>query len=515
MKSVTESKPILPKQWERLLVLALLVLGLLFYGLAFVHLKADFPNFSPWNDWSKTTDEGWYAGGAVHREVFGQWITPGAFNPVVAMPVWSVLAHAWFRVVGFGIVQLRVASLLLFGISLLLFFRLMRQAAGLLYAALAVALLTTNPFVYSFTRLALLEQAMLFWLFLAWTLSGLTARRNGSIAALFAILTGCCITAMVLTKTTGAVLVPAILWFQWFSADPATGISARVRAAIYSIAAAAASWISYDRLVIRRHFADYFVVFSVNNYRVHLSIVPRVAWQTLLDGAWIDPALYTMALLGLVLAAWRLRELWRVPLFTAAALAGAAYLGFILYHSNLQPRYYLVAAPSVVIIVVLTLRALVLRAERSGQHEDSASPMVYQGAAVTGCLLLVATLLVMSARTVRYATHLDYGYLTAMNQVASIIQSDATVHPLLVANQGDNVSLYTGVRSICDAYHSAKPDELLTRYQPGWYATIAGGKQEAMLTSIKARYRVEERAHFEVFDDPDRHTLMLYRLVPR
>lgn len=503
-------------------MLALLVIGLFFYGLAFMHLRADFPNFSPWNDWSKTTDEGWYAGGAVHREVFGQWITPGAFNPVVAMPVWSVLAHAWFRVVGFGIVQLRVASLLLFGISLLLFFRLIRQAAGLLYAALAVALLTTNPFVYSFTRLALLEQAMLFWLLLAWTLSGLTSRRNGSMSALFAILTGCCITSMVLTKTTGAVLVPAILWYQWFTADTVTSTSARVRAAIYSTAAAAASWVTYDLLVIRPHFADYFVVFSVNNYRVHLSIVPRVAWQTLLAGVWIDPVLYTMALLGLVLAAWRLRELWRVPLFTAAALAGAAYLGFIFYHSNLQPRYYLVAAPSVVVIVVLTLRTLVLRAERSGQDEDSSNPVVYQGAAATGCILLLATLLVMSARTMRYATHLDYGYLTAMNQVASIIQSDATVHPLLVANEGDNLSLYTGVRSICDAYHSATPDVLLTRYQPGWYAamvrekqkTTAGGKQEAMSTSIKARYKMEERAHFKVFDDPDRHTLVLYRLVP-
>ena len=38
----------------------LVALTTVFYLLGFMHLRADFPNRSPWNDWSKMTDEGWY-----------------------------------------------------------------------------------------------------------------------------------------------------------------------------------------------------------------------------------------------------------------------------------------------------------------------------------------------------------------------------------------------------------------------------------------------------------------------
>src|ERR1700734_566993 len=40
----------------------LLLIAVVFYGFCFLHLRADFPNYSPWNDWSKMTDEGWYGG---------------------------------------------------------------------------------------------------------------------------------------------------------------------------------------------------------------------------------------------------------------------------------------------------------------------------------------------------------------------------------------------------------------------------------------------------------------------
>ncbi len=489
------------------LTILLCLTAAVFYGLSFLHLKADFPNFSPWNDWSKTTDEGWYAGGAVHRAVFGHWITPGGFNPVVAMPVWPVIAHVWFRVAGFGMLQLRVACLLLFGVSLLLFFRLVRQAAGTMYAALAVALLTTNPFVYSFTRLALLEQVMLFWLFLGWTFGGAAARRRGASALMLAALAGLSVTAMVFSKTTGAVLVPAILWYQWFSAPAGENTVARVRNAASTVVAATASWLLYDMLVIRHHSADYRLVFSVNNYRVHMSIVPREAWATLRDGMWIDPALYVLALFALVLAALVLHELWRQPLFTAAVLAGAAYLAFICYHANLQPRYYLVAAPSVVVVAVLALRAMTFRSDVSGST-------AYAAGVVTVYVMLGATLLVMSARTLRYAMHAQYSYLTAMDGVGRAVRATGD-RALIVANPGDNISLFTGLQSICEEYSSVPPDALLTWYQPGWYASVLGGRPTPMLDAIQRRYRMEERARYEIFDDPERHTLVLYRLVTR
>jgi len=38
------------------------------------HLRADFPNGSPWTmDWAKYTDEGWYGNAAVRAHLFGNW----------------------------------------------------------------------------------------------------------------------------------------------------------------------------------------------------------------------------------------------------------------------------------------------------------------------------------------------------------------------------------------------------------------------------------------------------------
>ncbi len=69
----------------------MLFVAAVFLGLHWVHLKADFPNFSPWSDWSKYTDEGWYGDAAIRHFQLGHWYVPGDFNPAAALPVWPFL----------------------------------------------------------------------------------------------------------------------------------------------------------------------------------------------------------------------------------------------------------------------------------------------------------------------------------------------------------------------------------------------------------------------------------------
>src|ERR1022692_3450699 len=64
------------------------------------HLRADFPNFSPWEDWSKYTDEGWYGNAAIRAHLFGNWYVPGDFNPAPAVPVWPGLLWLLFYATG-------------------------------------------------------------------------------------------------------------------------------------------------------------------------------------------------------------------------------------------------------------------------------------------------------------------------------------------------------------------------------------------------------------------------------
>jgi hypothetical protein len=65
------------------------------------HLRADFPNGSPWIfDWAKYTDEGWYGNAAIRAHLFGNWYVAGDFNPAVAVPVWPFLEWVLFFFTG-------------------------------------------------------------------------------------------------------------------------------------------------------------------------------------------------------------------------------------------------------------------------------------------------------------------------------------------------------------------------------------------------------------------------------
>lgn len=490
--------------WYRATTVALLCVAAAFFLLAFVHLRADFPNGSPWNDWSKTTDEGWYSSGAVHRVLTGHWYQPGAFNPAVALPVWSVMADLWFGIVGFGTVQLRVLSLLLTGASLLMLFHLVRESAGALPATLAVALLTVNPFFYSFSRLAVLEPAMIFFLLLGLVLAAEAARRS-SVALSCAV--GATITALVLTKTTGLVLAPGILYFLWASLRRRSVPSAAVwRCLASAFRTSMLLWAVYWALVIRRYEGDYRLLFRINQDRVHLSIVPQAAWETLRDGLWVDPLLYLLAIGAVVLATVWLQELWREPLFGSAVLTALGYLTFIGYHTNLQPRYYLLLTPSLVIVLALTFQHIAKRAKQS--RAARLTQVLY-------ATLLAIAMGTMTLRTAGYATHPQYTYLTAAQGFSRAIAAEPDAHRLIVGNQGDTLSLWTGVPAICDEYTADSPQAVLQRYTPGWYVEILGGRPTAMLRQLQSTYRLGERARYEVFDDPERHTLVLYRLLPR
>ena len=84
----------------RTVEIALLLIAAAFFALHFVHLRADFPNHSPWMDWAKYTDEGWYGDAAIRHYQLGHWYVPGDFNPAAALPVWPLLELALFRVTG-------------------------------------------------------------------------------------------------------------------------------------------------------------------------------------------------------------------------------------------------------------------------------------------------------------------------------------------------------------------------------------------------------------------------------
>jgi hypothetical protein len=509
----------------RVVARLLLLISSVFILLGFVHLRADFPNNSPWMDWSKMTDEGWYGGAAIHSMLLGHWYLPGSFNPAVAMPVWPVMLRGWFAITGLSMLWARGLTMVLYTASLWFLWATVRRSHSRVLAALAVLLTAANSFCYAFDRLAVLEPVLVFWMMLGFWLASLPRPASLARSLLLDALLGLTLAAMTLTKATGVALVPAVLWLatnnrssqkrETAAAGWQRGI---VSGAIALSVALGVNLIYYVGFVKPHYLADSKLLFAVNGYNAHLSILPQMTARALRDGLWISPLLYPAALAVVMLAILWLHSLWRRPLFVAALLAMAADLAFIAYHTNFQPRYYLIIAMPMSIVLIEGLHALLvqLRQANAQASRGAVKRRILWTLDLLGAMVVVGTIW-SGAQTLVFAFTPQYSFLTAAQSIAAVVRADRGVKPLLLSDSGDDISLFTDLPGLCDAYSLDPHPLLLQRYQPGWYAAWPSKTGNAMqyIDRLRAVYRIDEVARYQVFDDPTRNQLVLFRLTPR
>lgn len=511
------------------------------YAMYFVHLRADFPNGSPWNDWAKFTDEGWYGGAALRYFQTGHWYAAGSFNPAVGLPVWPLLLGAWFRLTGPGMAAARTLSVLLFGGSLLLLFHLLRPMCGRLAAAVAVLLLLVNPFCYAFYRLAILEPLAVFLFLLGlWIGTGARVAEGNLFSAREesrALLVGCVLGLLVLTKTTAIVLAPALLYPLWFSCaeGPARRSSAwqqsckppsltqqRARALLppcMALLACVLLWAGYFTILVRPHyFPDFQQIFRINRGHAHGRILLRVMARALGGGLWIDPVLFPMAILIFAASLRFLRELWRTPIFVSAVLALACSIGFIGWHTWFQPRYYLVCAMPMMIVLSLGFHALWAVGDetsaRVSRTVDTKARLRLRPVKLVALSAVLVAALLMAVRTARFVLHPEYTFLGAAQAIAATIRGDATHSQVLLAGSAEDIALFTGLTPANPEYATASTADLLHEQHPGWYAAYPPW-EDAHIANMQKFYTLRETGRYRVFDDPDHEALVLYRLDPR
>ena len=503
--------------WSVARIVKILLLGVsaIFLLLHFVHLTADFPNNSPWMDWSKYTDEGWYGDAAIRHYVTGHWYWKGDFNPAVALPVWPALEWLLFRFTGASLAGARALTVCVFAGTLVTLYLLVqrhsRTGAGdadeALAGPIAIFLLCTSPFVYVFERMAILEPLMI-----ALTALGLLAasalepihlegrRPRGAGPSVLLMLL---LPAIVLTKTTGLFLLPAIFYMVWARAG--YRLRPALRLALPPAIGGAGLWCAYFFLFVRPHYlADYQYLFSANAYTgIDLEPVANVILNTITDGTWIGTLLYGtfFAVVALTLF-WRPRLL-RNPLFPSLLLWIAGYYFFLAYHNNLQPRYYLVLAVPITVVVAMGLDSL-----RRGQRRSTTA---------MATILVVAVVLAVAApdaaQQIGYVLHPTYQFEATAQGIKQIVLADKTHSPLILSISGSDLTLMTGLPSIDDDFGTYALEERVKTYRPGWYASwndVADDKADV----LAPMYQMKRVAAFAAYDDPDRNLLILYRLDP-
>jgi 4-amino-4-deoxy-L-arabinose transferase-like glycosyltransferase len=506
----------------------LLLVAAVFFALHFVHLKADFPNHSPWVDWSKYTDEGWYGNAAIRHYQLGHWNVPGDFNPAAALPVWPAIEMAVFRVTGVSLAAARALTVAVFGLVMVCCVALIRRwpmapAGGessgsrrrSLAPSIAVLLLAVNPLCYGFTRLAILEPLLVLLTLTALLVAGragvATASTGGVLDqrnAAWALALGLLLPLIVLTKTTGLFLFPAIFWLLWAG----SGYQRRpfLRSAMIAGGVGAAAWGGYYGLFVRPHYLlDFRYVFSANAYTgVTLGTFWQVLGDTVLDGAWMGKTLFVLALAAVVgsLAGLALRRP-RNPLVVALLLWVLGYGAFLAYHANLQPRYYVVLAVPLTLLIAMVFDA-VLAAAMAGAWPARLTATVAGGA--------LAFAVVAGARqTLGFVLHPEYTWLSAADQVRGTIDRELAAHAghsrLVLSISGSDLELMTGLPTICDDFGTMTLPERVAMYKPGWFATWNSVEDDKM-EALAPMYRLVRVAAVPAMDDPERNLLILYRL---
>ena len=497
---------------RRIVHIALLIAAAIFLGLHWMHLKADFPNQSPWEDWSKYTDEGWYGDAAIRHFLLGHWYVPGDFNPAAALPVWPLLEGLVFLFTGVSLAAVRALTVAVFATTLISCWLLIRKTSPvalttrLPYAAsAAVLLLAVSPFCFGFTRLAILEPLLV----LLTMLAILAAASVGTGRNRFPILAlGILLPAMILTKTTALFLFPAIAWMLFAR----TGYRLRsfLRIAVPGGAIAAALWLAYFLLLVRPHFLlDYRYLFAANAYTgITRDTMLKVIHDTFKDGAWIGPLLYPCAIAAGIFALLRPRRLLAHPLIPSLLLWIAGYLAFLAYHNNLQPRYYLVVAVPLMMLLPVVLEQLAI----------PSLPQSWRPYAFALATVLIAWIALPDARTtVSYVRHPEYTLLHAAQQIHDYIEADRKNDPahsdLVLSISGSDLSLMTGLPSICDDFGTLELEDRVKQYHPGWYVAWNELDDDKM-DAISPLYQPVRVASFPAMDDPERNLMILYRLDP-
>lgn len=474
-----------------------------------LHLGADFPNGSPWHsDWAKYTDEGWYGDAAVRAHLFGNWYQSGDFNPAAALPVWPALEWLAFAVAGVSLQAARGLAVLCFFANLLLSYMLVRRGAPRWAALLAVTLMAASPFLYCFSRLAILEPVLMTLMLAALNVAvriGQSARPRRAASAL-----GLLFALMMLTKLTALFLAPALAW-----AMGAALVHARRRVwpcAAAALGAAAGAYGAWMALIA--HFGllrDYRYLLVVNHYPKPPGLLWPLAsfWWSLHGALWVDRVLIPLAgiaILGGLLARRSLRAgLAGDPLFGAAVWAVAGCILFMTYQDHPQPRYFAVVAYLCFVIVAVGAAELV-RAGRGGS--DWAR---WLGGAVVAAAVLAAG--IDSAHTIGYAAHPQYSFVNAAAALTHYIDAHPNGRRMLVSVSGDQIMMATHLPALCDDFGTVDLPEKLGHYQPGWYASW-NDLDPGTLQDLHTRYALEQAASFPAFDERERNVLVLFKLHP-
>jgi hypothetical protein len=202
------------------------------------------------------------------------------------------------------------------------------------------------------------------------------------------------------------------------------------------------------------------------------------------------------------------------PLVPALWLWIGGYFAFLAYHNNLQPRYYLVIAVPVTAFVAIAIDAFRQPVTRSGAPALASGTWVQVVSGLLATAVVLAIVIPDALQQIDYLRNPTYGFEAAAQSIKRIVLADKDHPHLILSISGSDLTLMTGLPSICDDFGTDDLDVRVKKYRPGWYVAW-NDVEDDKADAITPLYTMNRVAAYPAMDDPDRNLLIVYRLDPK
>jgi 4-amino-4-deoxy-L-arabinose transferase-like glycosyltransferase len=420
--------------------------------------------------------------------------------------LWSLLLTPLFHITGIHAIDARALAFLFTVGTVLVSGALISRAGRPHLAAVTMILTGASPVLFFFSRLAILEPALLFFLTAA-ALAACPRLTPGQdlgtdtpqpASALRGFLCGLLLTLAMLTKTSAIFVMPAVFFLLWFPYRAlwaaAAGRNAAFRALAIPALTFAVCYGAYWLLVIHAHPVDIHVFYHETSPSLGLQSLEKAARVVYRSITWLDPILFP-ALLFFAVVSWRrIVQLARDPLFGFAILFYLGYAAFMVLHFDAEPHYFTVLAVPMVLLIVLLLDAIRSDAPQTAKLLDF-------------CILLA--LVVNLGYDARLLAHPEYTLRDAAMQIRSRIQQDANANRLVIGHGAIETTLFNQVRALDDLGSMSVPEKM-DLYRPGWIVVWSTDTAVFQDPSVTSRVLITSAGRFPAMDNPKRDALLLY-----
>ncbi len=490
MKAIIQSK---------IIFAALIVITILFAGIRFVNIDADFPE-NLTRSGVLYTDEGFWSNGAISNVLVDKWHIEGDYNPIVNLPMGQLIQSVSFSIFGLSIASARTTTVLFFIVLLLLTYFLARQYADHSTAVFSVLFLSANFFLFSYSRLAILDILMTTFVVLAFLIISFFKDTNTLWPVVVSSLV---LFVALLTKSTAVFSIPVFLYLLYLNGSDKKN---RIQSICIGIVVLCVSMSLFSYFMSHNYNSDY-LYFNSSNIGNKISFSPfniiMYFFVATVKAYCIEPVLYSFSIICSIILIIRSERFKHNNLVRISFVWIIMYFGLLSISWYQPARYFLPVSVPVAFLFGSSLSLL-------GQYKNKyIAPFTIQ------LLVIFYLLSVNGYKIASYIKNPRFTFVDMANDVQQIVIADghSTQEGILLGNMAGNVSLETGIHSINTDKGTRTLEWKIEEYRPRFYISL--GNEPDVVKILNRYYDIKKIDEWDVFNNYKNKKVLLFQLIDK